>query len=315
MIHFKQVDIEKVKTIPLSRRKNKVNAESFGRIYSTSDGRKFFESLPKFLKAEELIEFIKRVAAARKKGLPFHILLGAHSIKVGLTPILIDLMRQKIITGLSLNSAGLIHDLELTFIGQTSEDVSSGLKDGTFGMAEQTGRMFAEVVALAEIQSIGLGEAAGIYMGQNKAKFRRYSLFYSAYQMGLPATVHVAIGTDIVAQQKSFRAGPAAEASYQDFKILANILIEADRGGVVANIGSAVVLPEVFLKALTVARNLVKQKCSITTANFDMINHYRPITNVVNRPTEKGGRGFVFTGHHEIMLPLLAWGLKSYIKK
>ncbi len=315
MVNFKQVDIEKVKTVSLSRRKSKVKTEFFGRIYSSQDGCKFFECLPKFLKAEELIDFFKRVATAREKRLPFHILMGAHSIKVGLTPLLIDLMEQDIVTGLSLNSAGLIHDLELAFVGQTSEDVSSGLKDGSFGMAEQTGQMFADVVALAEIRSIGLGEAAGIYIDQKKAKYRKYSLFYSACSMGLPATVHIAIGTDIVAQQKNFRPGPAAEASYRDFKILANILINADKGGVVANVGSAVVLPEVFLKALTVARNLVKQKCSITTANFDMINHYRPITNVVKRPTEKGGRGFAFTGHHEIMLPLMAWGLKSYIKK
>ena len=225
------------------------------------------------------------------------------------------MMKRKIITGLSLNSAGLIHDLELAFMGQTSEDVSAGLKDGTFGMAEQTGRMFAEVVELADSESIGLGEAAGKYINGNKTKFRKYSLFANTDQLGLPATVHVAIGTDIVAQQKSFCPGPTAEASYRDFKILANILIQADRGGCVANIGSAVLLPEVFLKALTVARNLVKSKCKITTANFDMINHYRALTNVVKRPTENGGRGYNFTGHHEIMIPLLAWGLKSYMKK
>ncbi|MCP4704996.1 MAG: hypothetical protein GY865_10325, partial [candidate division Zixibacteria bacterium] len=141
------------------------------------------------------------------------------------------------------------------------------------------------------------------------------SLFFFFYKFGLPITIHVAIGTDIVAQQKSFNAGLTAEGSYRDFKVLSNILVQADRGGCVANIGSAVLLPEVFLKALTVARNIVKSKCKITTANFDMINHYRPLTNVVKRPTENGGRGFNFTGHHEIMIPLLAWGLKSYINK
>ncbi|RKX21551.1 MAG: hypothetical protein DRP51_04015 [Candidatus Zixiibacteriota bacterium] len=315
MTNFKQIDIDKVRTISLKSRKSKAKIKSFGRVYSAKNGKKFFESLPGFLKARELIEFIGRVSASRKRGLPFHVMMGAHSIKVGLTPILIDLMKRKIITGLSLNSAGLIHDLELAFIGQTSEDVSAGLRDGTFGMAEQTGRMFAEVVELADRESIGLGEAAGKYINNNKAKFRKYSLFAGADKFCLPATVHVAIGTDIVAQQKSFCPGPTAESSYRDFKILSNILIQADRGGCVANIGSAVLLPEVFLKALTVARNLVKSKCRITTANFDMINHYRPLTNVVKRPTDDGGRGFNFTGHHEIMIPLLAWGLKSYIKK
>jgi len=318
MTNFKQVDISKVKTVSLKRRKSKANTKSFGQVYNSKNkrsGKKFFESLPKFLKAEQLIEFINRVVLSRKKGLPFHVMMGAHSIKVGLNPIFIDLMEQKIITGLSLNSAGLIHDLELSFVGQTSEDVSAGLKDGTFGMAEETGLMFAGVVELAAGESIGLGEAAGKYINRSKAKFKKYSLFANADKLGLPVTVHVAIGTDIVAQQSSFSPGPTAEASYRDFKILSNILIEADRGGVVANIGSAVLLPEVFLKALTVARNLVKSKCKITTANFDMINHYRPLTNVVKRPTENGGRGFNFTGHHEIMIPLLAWGLKSYINK
>ena len=315
MTRFKQVDIDKVKTLSLKRRKSLAAVNSFGKPLDSGNAKKFFKSLPGFLKAKDLMNFMERVAKARKKGFPFHVMMGAHAIKVGLTPILIDLMQRKIITGISLNSAGLIHDLELASIGRTSEDVSSGLKDGTFGMAEQTGRMFADVVEFADRLSIGLGEAAGIYINQVNPKYKSYSLFATADRLGLPATVHIAIGTDIVSQQCSFRPGPAAEASYRDFKILSNILIQADRGGVVANVGSAVVLPEVFLKALTVSRNLVKSKCNITTANFDMIGHYRPLTNVVKRPTEKGGLGFSFTGHHEIMLPLLAWGLKSYIKK
>ncbi len=318
MTNFKQIDISKVKTVSLKRRKNKTNTKSFGQIFNFKNkklGKSFFESLPKFLKANDLIEFINKVSVSRKEGLPFHVMMGAHSIKLGLTAIFIDLMKEKIITGISLNSAGLIHDLELAFIGQTSEDVSAGLKNGSFGMAEETGLMFSDVVKLADANSIGLGEAAGKYINSNKAKFGKYSLFANADKLGLPATIHVAIGTDIVAQQKSYCPGLTAEGSYRDFKVLSNILIEADRGGCVANIGSAVMLPEVFLKALTVARNLKKSKCKITTANFDMINHYRPLTNVVKRPTENGGRGFNFTGHHEIMIPLLAWGLKSYINK
>ena len=240
-------------------------------------------------------------------------MMGAHVIKVGLSAIIIDLMQNRIVTGLSFNSAGLIHDLELAFTGKTSEDVSAGLKDGSFGMAEETGRYFAEVVSLAKNESLGLGEAAGKYINLKRARYRQYSIFAEADRLGLPATVHIVIGTDIVQQHPNFDAAAAAEASYRDFKILSNLIIAVDRGGVMANIGSAVILPEVFLKALTVARNLHKHPSRITTANFDMIHQYRPTINVVQRPVEAGGRGFNFTGHHEIMIPLLAWGLKGYI--
>jgi hypothetical protein len=315
MSRFKQADLEKVRTVSLGRRPSKAHVGSFGKVFDSPEGRRFFEALPQFLKATDLKEFILRAGKARRNNFPFQVLMGAHPIKVGLSPILIDLMEHNIVTGLSLNSAGLIHDLELAFTGKTSEDVAAGLKDGSFGMAEETGRMFAEVVNLAEEKGIGLGEAAGLFINGNKTEFTEFSLFAAGDRLNLPATVHLAIGTDIVSQQKSFNAGSAAEASFRDFKILADILIEADYGGVVANVGSAVVLPEVFLKALTVARNLADRPSDITTANFDMTAHYRPLTNVVKRPTEKGGKGYNFVGHHEIMLPLLAWGLKSFMNK
>jgi hypothetical protein len=313
MSKFHPVDLSKVKTISLHKRKSKAAISSFGKVYDAGSAKGFLDTLPKFLKATDFSQFLKRVAAARRQGLPFHVLMGAHVIKVGLSPIIIDLMKSRIITGISMNSAGLIHDLELAFSGETSEDVQAGLDDGTFGMAAETGELFAEVVRLAQRESLGFGEAAGIFINKSKARFRRHSLFGSADKYGLPATLHLVVGADIVHQQSGFPAGPAAEASYRDFKILARILMDADRGGVVANVGSSVILPEVFLKALTVARNLKKQRCDITTANFDMISHYRPLMNVVTRPTAKGGRGFNFIGHHEIMIPLLAWGLKSYI--
>lgn len=306
-------DLSKVRTISLHKRKSKAAVPSFGKACNAGDARRFLDTLPGFLKAADFNLFLKRVAAARRRGLPFHVLMGAHVIKVGLSPVIIDLMKCGIITGISLNSAGLIHDLELAFTGETSEDVQAGLDDGTFGMAAETGGLFAEVVQLAKKDSSGFGEAAGVFINKSKAKFRKYSLFSSAQKYRLPATVHLVVGADIVHQQNSFMAGPAAEASYRDFKILARILMDADKGGAVANVGSSVILPEVFLKALTVARNLKKQKCRLTTANFDMISHYRPLMNVVTRPTAKGGRGFNFIGHHEIMIPLLAWGLKSYI--
>jgi hypothetical protein len=313
MSRFKQINFGRIKTIPVKQRNDKFSIAQMAKPVRAADAALFFDSLPGCLKAADLIEFILSVVQARKENRPFHLLMGAHVVKVGLSPVIIDLMATRAVTGISMNSAGLIHDLELAFNGSTSEDVLSGLEDGSFGMAAESGRVFAGIVALADRKSIGLGEAAGVFINSRRATFREISLFAAADRMNIPATVHIAIGTDIVHQHKSFKAAPAAEASYRDFKILANILADADQGGAVANIGSAVILPEVFLKALSVARNIKKHKRFITTANFDMISHYRPTMNVVSRPTLTGGKGFNFIGHHEIMIPLLAWGLKTYL--
>jgi hypothetical protein len=315
MSRYKPINLDRIKTISIKKRPSKTAVKAFAGLPGTTGARDFFEALPDFLKAAEFKDFIKSIVTARNKKRPFQLMMGAHVIKVGLAPVIIDMMKRKIITGISMNSAGLIHDLEIAFTGKTSEEVQAGLEDGTFGMAAETGAMFAGVVKIAEEKQIGLGEAAGMFIENSRAKLGRYSLFAAAYKYNLPATVHLMIGTDIVQQQPSFEAGPAAEASYLDFKILAEILKTADAGGVVANIGSSVVLPEVFLKALTVARNIKKQKSRLITANFDMISHYRPVQNVVKRPTKSGGRGFNFIGHHEIMIPLLYWGLKAYLKK
>jgi hypothetical protein len=304
------VDLNQVRRYSCAGRPTRTKIKRFGSPLKKIGGGDFFECLPGFLKASELNEFITLVARARRKNHPFHLLLGAHTIKVGLSPIIIDLMQRQIVTGLSFNSAGLIHDLELAFQGETSEDVQAGLEDGSFGMVVETARMYAAVCELADTRGIGLGEAAGLFINAEKAKFRDYSLFAAADRLVLPATVHLGVGTDTVAQHPDFDAALAAAASHIDFRILARLCQAVDRGGVLANIGSAVILPEVFLKALTVARNLKKGKSRLTTANFDMIIHYRPMVNVVTRPTVKAGRGFNFVGHHEIMIPLLAWGLR-----
>lgn len=295
------------------KRAHKTELELFGQPIKGSSKSEFFDSLPKFLKANDLKEFISEVVTARKAQKPFHLFLGAHSIKVGLSPIIIDLMKSQIVTGLSVNCAAVIHDLELAFFGQTSEDVQLGLEDGSFGMVEETGDLFAEVCNLAHQEKIGLGEATGRIINDKRAPNRKISLFAAASELELPATVHAAIGTDTVAQHPTFDGAKVGEASYVDFKILVSICQDIDRGGVVANIGSAVLLPEVFLKALTVTRNLNKGKSRLTTANFDMILHYRPMVNVVTRPTKNAGKGFNFVGHHEIMIPLLAWGLKNQL--
>jgi hypothetical protein len=310
--NYPPVDLSQVKRQSIRRRANRSKAGSFGKpMGKTPSPKRFFESLPDFLKASDLKALIECVAKARAKDRPFHLMMGAHVIKVGLSPILIDLMKHRIVTGLSFNGAGLIHDLETAFFGETSEDVQSGLTDGRFGMARETGEMFGAVCRLAAEKDIGLGAAGGQFIEANRARHKSLSLFAAAARLGLPVTVHIGIGTDIVSQHPEFEAAAAGEASHIDFRILASICASLDRGGVLANIGSAVMLPEVFLKALTVARNLKKGKSRLTTANFDMIEHYRPRVNVVTRPTLGAGTGYSFVGHHEIMIPLLAWGLKD----
>lgn len=313
---YTPVDLSQVARYSITRRRHGSSPAAFGRpVTPSAQTGRFFESLPEFLKAADLNEFIKAVARARVRQRPFHLMLGAHVIKVGLSPIIIDLMKRRIVTGLSFNGAGLIHDLELAFFGGTSEDVQAGLADGSFGMVCETAELYAAVGSLAAQNDLGLGEAGGRLIQEEKAPHRRVSLFAAAYRLGLPVTVHVGIGTDIVSQHPEFDAAATAAASHRDFRLLASICADLDRGGVVANIGSAVMLPEVFLKALTVARNLNQGKHRLTTANFDMVEHYRPRVNVVTRPTLGIGKGYSFVGHHEIMIPLLAWGLKQKVAR
>jgi len=304
------VDLSGVKRYRHADRESIASTGLFGRPVEDLAGEDFFDSLPQYLKATDLRDFIKAVVAARSANRPFHVMAGAHTIKVGTSPILIDLMERNLITGISLNSAGLIHDLEVAFFGATSEDVQAGLSDGSFGMVEDTAQMFAAVCDLAFDRKIGLGEAAGLFIEEKAAPHSRFSLFCNARRSGIPATIHIGIGTDIVAQHPEFDGARAGAGSHHDFKLLCTLCGEIDQGGTVANIGSAVILPEVFLKALTVARNLGSYESRLTTANFDMITHYRPTQNVVSRPTQGCGKGYNFAGHHEIMIPLLAWGLR-----
>ncbi len=304
------IDLNRVERYSYAQRMNKTDVRALGRPMKKLRGVDFFESLPAFLKAADLKEFIALVVKARKRGFPFHLLMGAHFIKVGLSPVIIDLMKRGIVTGLSFHGAAVIHDLELAFFGGTSEDVQAGLADGSFGMVRETAELFAGVCELAERNQVGLGEATGRFINESKAKHRKLSVFGMAYRFGLPVTVHIGVGTDIVCQHPEYNAAQVAAASHLDFRILCSLCESIDRGGVVANIGSAVILPEVFLKALTVARNIRRGRSRLVTANFDMITHYRPTENVVRRPTFQAGKGFNFVGHHEIMVPLLAWGLK-----
>jgi hypothetical protein len=312
---FATVDLSRVKTISLARRKSLASSRNLAGIPSTAGATKFFDSLPRFLKADDFKALIQAIISARRKGKPVIIMAGGHLIKVGLNPVIIDLMKQDLITGLCLNGAGLIHDAEIAMVGQTSEDVAAGIGDGSFGMSSQTSGMFALITRRADDNGIGLGEAAGAALNAKACPYRRYSLLAACHRRGLPAMIHMAVDTDIVCQHDIYDAAAVAQASHHDFKILAHQISRGEGGGVFINIGSAVILPEVFLKALTVSRNIYGKPHKIVTANFDMISHYRPTTNVVNRPTLHGGVGYNFVGHHELMIPLLAWGLKAKYKR
>ncbi len=313
---FPEIDLRKIKTVSIKRRKSKVEIGNLAKVVpSQKELANFLDSLPKILKASDFNLLIDKIVLAQKKRKPIIWMLGAHVVKCGLSPILIDLMNKKFITCLVFNGASAIHDLELGLWGKTSEDVAESLETGKFGMVKETALEFNSASVLAAKENLGLGQALGKKIWQNKSAYKRFSLLANAYQSKIPAMVHIAIGTDIVHQHPNFNAAFSGEASFKDFKVLCELVAKIKNGGVVLNVGSAVILPEVFLKALSVARNIYGRIDDFTTANFDMIAHYRPVTNVVTRPTLKKGLGLNFVGHHEIMIPLLAAGLKARLTK
>jgi hypothetical protein len=309
---YKQIDLNKIKTVSISVRKSKSLVKDFAQPISNKERIKdFLVKFPNYLKASEFKALLKAINQAKTKNKPVIFMFGAHLVKLGLSPIIIDLMKNKFISFLSTNGAGAVHDFEIALWGKTSENVEEGLKTGSFGMSEETSRLFNQISKCAVRAGQGLGESIGECLIKNKAKFRKYSLLATAYQFKIPVTVHIGIGTDIVHQSSYFDPAATGEATFTDFKILASELSRLNNGGVVLHFGSAVILPEVFLKALSVARNITGKVENFTTANFDMVQHYRPNMNVVLRPTQNSGKGYSFTGHHEIMLPLLAWALKG----
>lgn len=313
MSKYKTADLSKIKTYSIKKRKSKVDINSLAQVFDpkSSSVKHFLSSLPKFLAVNELHEFTDAILKAKKKNKPVVFMLGAHVIKVGLSPLIIDLMKKKYVTAFALNSAAAIHDIELSLFGKTSEDVAAGITDGSFGMARETGDFINSTLGKYQFANVGYGEALAIELKAQKAKYLKHSILFNAYKLNLPITVHAAIGTDITHQQPNVNGAAIGELSYFDFKILCDVISKLGNGGVVANIGSNVIMPEVFLKTLTVSRNLGNNVFNFTTANFDFIQHYRPRVNVVQRPTQDGGKGFQFTGHHEIMIPLLCAMVKS----
>jgi hypothetical protein len=304
------ISLEKVRTYPLGKRKSKVNVRDFARPLSQGASvRAFLESLPRILAGEDLRALVAAIrrARARRKAILWGI--GGHVIKVGLAPVLIDLLRRGYVSGIAMNGAALIHDFEIALVGNTSEEVEAVLGRGEFGMAEETGLYLNEIAVGAARSGIGLGEAAGKLLANPRlrAKYPDKSVLSAAYRARVAVTVHLAIGTDTPHMHRSADGAALGAATHHDFRLFCALVKQMHPGGVYLNWGSAVVLPEVFLKAVSVARNLGTPLRNITTANFDFIQHYRPMRNVVERPVAGGaGRGFSFTGHHEILLPLLA---------
>ena len=314
-IKAKPVDISKVKTLPLRDRTNKVSVNDFATISDSGEGiSSLLDTLPKILKGEDFLDLVDKIITAYQKRKAVIVMMGGHVIKCGLSPLLISLAKQGIITAFVFNGASSIHDFEIALIGETSEDVSLYLQNGQFGMWEETGKLMNAAIQKAADTKIGMGEALGNSLIALNAPYNAFSLLASCSELNIPITVHVAIGTDIIHQHPSANGAAIGEASFTDFRILTNLVTQLEGGGVILNFGSAVILPEVFLKALTIARNLGHTVSHFTAADFDMQQQYRPLENVVRRPTEMGGKGYNFTGHHELMIPLLAHAIKSRLQ-
>jgi hypothetical protein len=304
--------LDGVRTYPLASRHSTVRHADFARPHRAGGSlASFLTGLPRILAGSTLRALCDAIVEARAKGRPIVWGLGAHVIKVGLSPVLIDLMERGFVTGIALNGAGIVHDFELAVAGQTSEDVAAGLGRGAFGMARETGEELGRAVVEGDRDGLGLGASVGRYLAgrRPRPKYLKLSLLAAAHRLGLPATVHVAVGTDIVHVHPACDPAALGRSTHLDFRLLAAEVARLGGGGVYLNVGSAVVLPEVFLKALTLARNLGHRVTRFSTANLDFLQSYRPGVNVVERPVAGHGRGFRLTGHHEILVPLVAAAL------
>ncbi len=301
------VDLARVRTVPLAARPNKVDAAAFARPpVKGQSAADFLAGLPRLLAGDDFRALVAAIVTARRAGRPVVVGFGAHVIKCGLSPVLIDLMRRGIVTALATNGSGGIHDFELALIGATSEDVAAGLKDGTFGMVRETGElMHAAIDGVTARPDAGLGQLFGEFLDALPAPNADLSLAVAAKRLGLPFTVHVAIGTDIIHMHPGADGAAIGRSSFNDFKLFCGVVTELS-GGVYLNVGSAVIMPEVFLKAFTVAQNLGADLSGYTTANLDMVAHYRSGENVVRRPAAVAGKGYTLIGRHEFLIPLLA---------
>ncbi len=296
------IDLSRLKRHSLAERANLVAAADFARVVGLeSTVGEFLDSLPDIHAGKRLKDLARAIAAARRAGSEVILGLGPHVLKCGLSPLVIDLMETRVVTAVAMNGAGAIHDFEIAAIGATSEDVGRALRDGSFGMARETAEFFAAACRDAAAGGTGLGAAMGLRIRDARPPHEGKSVLAAGSRLGLEVTVHVAIGTDTVHMHPEIDGAALGAASLEDFRAFCRVVARS-RGGVYANVGSAVLLPEVFLKALTVAKNLGADLSGLTTANLDQIQHYRPRVNVLERP---GDAGIALTGHHEILLPLL----------
>jgi deoxyhypusine synthase len=307
MKRYSPLDLKNIKTYPIGRRKNKVGISDFARVCRKEDGfGQFLDSLPNILAAREFREIVDAVVHAHTMDRPVVMAMGGHVIKCGLSPVVIDLIEQGVITAVAMNGAGSIHDYEVALIGSSSEDVAEELGTGKFGMARETGAGIHSALARGGPHGWGYGESLGQYILTESCPHRDQSILAAAVRKRIPATVHVSIGADIIHMHPDMDAKVTGEATFHDFRTVCSVVADLGHGGVWMNVGSAVLMPEVFLKAVSVARNMGHDCFDFVTVNLDMLQHYRPRENVVKRPTQRSGRGYSITGHHEIMIPLLA---------
>ncbi|MDG4476756.1 hypothetical protein [Thiovibrio frasassiensis] len=306
MKKYLPLDFSGLNTYSIHGRYSKVTVENFAKpLAPGSTLKEFIASLPEQLLGVDFPELVGRLAKSHVSERPIIVGMGAHVIKVGLNPILIDLMERGIISAIALNGAGIVHDTEIAMVGRTSEEVGDVLGSGAFGAAKETGEVVNAGINQAAEKGLGLGDGLGEYLLEQNFPYNTMSLLATAKRLGIPLTVHVAMGTDIVHIHPSANGAAIGQTSHQDFRLFCALVADLE-GGAYLNFGSAVLLPEVFLKALTVTRNLGHVVNNFTTANFDFIRHYRTMTNVVNRPTMGGGKGYNIIGHHELLIPLLA---------
>lgn len=308
------ISLKDIKTHSLKKRRSKLRLEALGLPFKGGGFREFLRSLPDTFAVKNLREIIDAIIKAKKEKRPVIIGMGAHLIKVGLSPVIINLMENEVITALAMNGACIVHDFELSLTGQTSEDVDRELCKGTFGMAKETGRGLNQAINQGVRNGKGIGRAVGDYILNGKFPYKNLSILSTASRLEIPATVHVALGADIIHMHPEADGALIGEGSLRDFRLFASIVADL-KGGVYINLGSAVIMPEVFLKALSVARNLGHDVKNFTTVNMDFIQHYRCIENVLRRPILSGGKSYALTGHHEIMFPLLAAGVLERLSK
>jgi deoxyhypusine synthase len=307
MKRYTPADLNNMKTFPIEERPTKVDSSELAKVSRPGVGLEaFLESLPHILKADELRGVVQAMVSAHRNDKAVVVGIGAHVVKCGLAPLLIDFMERGIISAIAMNGGASIHDFEMALIGRTSEDVAASLEHGRFGMVRETGEAMNGAISEGAACGTGMGASLGRKLLELDAPFKNNSILASGARLGVPVTVHIAVGGDTIHMHPSADGAALGQASFTDFRLLISVLQDVGDGGVYLNVGSAVVLPEVFVKALNAARNLSQEPVTnFTTANMDMNQHYRPIVNVLNRPTMNGGSAYSLTGHHEIMLPLL----------